>query len=200
MNESSSRAPLPGGIFSVLLWLCVVAAGIVMLERYSASAGEAADASTAWPAASSLERSHATATLVAALHPACPCSRSTIAELDRIMARQDRRLRAHVLFVLPDEASAQSLWPSDTAILAARIPGVELHVDRGGEEAALFGARTSGQVFLYDSSGTLRFDGGITPARGHEGDSDGKAAVLAVLAGGGPARTSTAVFGCELFD
>ena len=187
-------------MFGILVWLCVVAVGIVMLERYAANAGDAADALATWPGASSLERSHATATLVAVLHPACPCSRSTVAELDRIMARRGGQLRVHVLFVLPDEASVPSLWPSDTAALAARIPGVELRVDLGGKEATLFNAKTSGQVFLYDASGALRFDGGITPARGHEGDSDGKAAVLAVLAGGGPERTSTAVFGCELFD
>ena len=114
--------------------------------------------------------------------------------------RGNIKLGAYPLFVLPDEASVPSLWPSDTAALAARIPGVELRVDLGGKEATLFNAKTSGQVFLYDASGALRFDGGITPARGHEGDSDGKAAVLAVLAGGGPERTSTAVFGCELFD
>jgi hypothetical protein len=199
MRATDSRLPAPGALLGILVWLAMIAVGIVTLERHAASPGAAADALATWPTASSLERSPASATLVAVLHPACPCSRSTVAELDRIMARASGRPRVYVLFVLPD-ASLRSVWPSDTAALAAAIPGVELRVDPGGKEATLFDAKTSGQVFLYDASGALRFDGGITPARGHEGDSAGKAAVLAVLAGGGPERTSTPVFGCELLD
>ena len=45
------------------------------------------------------------------------------------------------------------------------------------------GATTSGHVLLYDAGGVLRFAGGITDGRGHEGDNAGLDAALALLRG-----------------
>jgi hypothetical protein len=57
----------------------------------------------------------------------------------------------------------------------------------------------SGQVLAYDGQGRLAFNGGITASRGHEGDSAGRSAVEAMLAGRRHAATAF-VFGCLLFD
>jgi hypothetical protein len=42
------------------------------------------------------------------------------------------------------------------------------------------------------------FSGGITDARGHAGDNDGRDAVEAYLTGGVPGCTQTPVFGCPI--
>ena len=48
---------------------------------------------------------------------------------------------------------------------AEAIPGVRIWTDVGAVEARRFGAATSGLVLVYDASGRLVFQGGITPAR-----------------------------------
>jgi hypothetical protein len=57
---------------------------------------------------------------------------------------------------------------------------------------------TSGAVLLYSSDGKLLFQGGITPARGHQGDSFGRQRILALLDGDAPDRRDAPVFGCAL--
>ncbi len=68
-----------------------------------------------------------------------------------------------------------------------------------GDEARRFGAATSGHVMLYDAAGRLHFSGGITPARGHEGDSLGRDAVIDLIeAYRSAGRRCSPVFGCPL--
>jgi len=130
-------------------------------------------------------------------HPRCPCTRASIAELAVLMTRLGSEARAHVLFVRPRAVEAgwekTSLWQS-----AAAIPGVTVHADPGGAEAALFRAATSGQVIVYDASGKLAFSGGITGARGHEGDNVGLLRALAELKGRRADQNESKVFGCAL--
>jgi hypothetical protein len=57
---------------------------------------------------------------------------------------------------------------------------------------------TSGHVAVYDRSGTLQFEGGITAGRGHEGPSDGADAALAALTGRRPLISTAPVYGCPL--
>lgn len=103
---------------------------------------------------------------------------------------------ADVLFIQPDDSS----WAdSDLWRMAEAIPGVRLTADPGGQESQKFGIMTSGHASLYAADGTLQFSGGITPARGHEGDSRGKAAILDYLRQEARAVTdASAVFGCSL--
>jgi len=50
---------------------------------------------------------------------------------------------------------------------------------------------------LYDISGRLVFDGGITSARGHQGDNAGRSAISALLTGQHDVVVrATPVFGC----
>ena len=96
------------------------------------------------------------------------------------MARSDGRVSAKVLFVEPPGKpgtwSDGELWQ-----IASEIPGVDRVPDPGGAIAARFHLATSGHTVLYDAAGELRFSGGITAARGHEGDNAGRAAVLAQI-------------------
>jgi hypothetical protein len=113
------------------------------------------------------------------------------------MARIGPLARAHVLFVRPRAIDVgwdkTELWQS-----AAAIPGVTVHADPGGVETARFRAVTSGQLVVYDASGRLTFSGGITGARGHEGDNVGLLRATALINGGRTDRNESKVFGCAL--
>src|SRR5262249_1997706 len=132
------------------------------------------------------------------LHPRCPCSRASLGELNRILARVGRRVSVHLLFWTPERSTPDwehtDLWRS-----AKALPGASASADPAGREAALFGARTSGHTALYDPAGRLLFRGGITAGRGHAGDNAGSAAILALLDRGVAERRATSVFGCPLY-
>ena len=97
---------------------------------------------------------------------------------------------------MPQGWEQTGLWAS-----AAAIPGVTVRADAGGEAARRFGAATSGQALLYATNGHLLFSGGITEARGHEGDNAGRSAVAALVLGAGQSNVLEApVYGCPLFD
>jgi len=178
-----------------LVWVIGVGAGLATLWSYENEPGPSASAPARWPAATQLVRSEGRVVAVVALHPQCPCSRATVAELARLVAHAAGRIEIHALFVAPpsvDESWARTpLWDD-----AAAIPGV--HVSRDdGTEARRFGARVSGQMLVYDGAGRLAFNGGITGSRGHEGDNAGRSAVESLIAGR-PHASSTFVFGCLL--
>ena len=181
-------------------WFLAVVAGFLALWVYKLRPGpEAATAPQSWPVQSSIRTSGGRATLVLFAHPRCACTRATISELARLMARFHDRLDARVLFSASPGEEAElartDLWSS-----AARIPGVTVAPDPSRVEARRFGAETSGAAVLYDATGALAFQGGITSARGHEGDSFGQERIAAVLTGGTPDRASAPVFGCGLND
>jgi hypothetical protein len=88
---------------------------------------------------------------------------------------------------------------SDLWVTASSIPGVHVLRDVDGADARRFGAWTSGQTLLYDAQGRLRFSGGITDARGHEGDNAGRASLESILFHGETPAARTSVFGCGLF-
>ena len=138
-------------------------------------------------------------TLVMAVHPQCPCTRASLAELALIMARLKGRLRAHVLFLLP--GGTDSTWAEGGMwSTAAAIPGVTPHLDADGVEASRFGVETSGHTLLYDRDGALLFSGGITPSRGHEGDSVGRSAIVSLVEDGSSPLKVTVVYGCALHE
>lgn len=181
---------------AVVCWVAVVAAGLGRLWTYSMTPGPAAHAKTRWPAHSRLQRVPGRNTLVLLLHPQCECSAATLGELARVMAHAPQNaLTAHVAIYQPsDQAPA---WGGTSLRDAARaIPGVQVWTDLDGTEARRFGAYVSGQTFFYDTNGTLSFSGGITFARGHSGDSEGRTAIEALMRGEEPLTRRTPVFGC----
>jgi hypothetical protein len=180
-------------------WALLVGVGMVALVRYSLGPGRSAEAPAVWPATSRLARAAGRPTLVMVAHPRCACTRASLGELAVLMTRCQGRVAATVLFVWPPGTS--TAWnETDLRRSAAAIPGVAVLTDEGGREAHRFGAATSGQVLLYDAAGRLRFSGGITGGRGHSGDNAGREALQALLVEGQARRSSTPVFGCELFN
>ena len=190
-----------------LLWLAAGAFGLVGVTAYEATPSGAGVSGPRWPAASALARNSTGPTLLLFAHPHCPCTRATLAELDRVLTHSTLRPRLYVLFVRPPGVAAgwehTDLWQT-----AAALPGVTVLADEAGQEARRFGAVASGHAVLYDEAGKLVFSGGITAARGHEGDSLGADELLAALgasqqmAHSAPTRPASParapVFGCSL--
>jgi hypothetical protein len=183
-----------------LLWLTLVGLGMRVALDYENTAGASASPPAFWPAASSIVRPPGRFTLVMFAHPNCPCTRASVAELDVLMARGGGKIAAFVRFSKPGAREADiretALWRK-----AAAIPGVSVAFDEDDSETTWFGARVSGQAVLYDPEGRLVFSGGITRARGHEGDNPGLDSVMRLvmrLVNGEAAAAQTRVFGCSL--
>jgi hypothetical protein len=194
-GTKSNRGRILG--VAVLLWGAGISLGAAKLLRYENAPGELANAPVMWPGASNLQRTPGLPTIVVMGHPYCPCTRATIGELALLMTRLHGKATAVVSFIHPDGTPEHweetDLWRS-----AAAIPGVTVVSDQSDREADLFHAQASGQTFLYDTDGRLRFNGGITAARGHAGDNIGRSSIVSLVTGEGEAQTSTSVYGCEL--
>lgn len=182
----------------ILLWALAVAAGYGLLFEYSVTPGEAARPPERWPASIALRPPQGRPRLVMVVHPHCACTRASLAELDRLWTSLAGRVEASVLFVQPEGEDAA--WPR-TALweAAARLGDVELRVDAAGRLAEALGVRTSGHVLLYGAGGGLLFSGGITPTRGHQGDSVGRRRLVSLVETGRADRAESAVYGCPVF-
>lgn len=178
------------------LWLVCVTVGLGVLWAHSHVAGELDEPPLAWPSDSALPHYSDRPTLVFFAHPQCPCTLASLRELDRLLADVSMPLKTVIVFVKPEGATGK--WTDGLVWSAAEgIRGTELFVDEGCREAQRFAAKTSGQICLYDGNGRLMYHGGITSARGHEGDNTGRSAVHALLTGG-KAQQSCPVYGCSL--
>jgi hypothetical protein len=181
------------------VWSVAVIGGMAALWSYGARPGAAAAPPPHWPIASTLDRAPGRATLLVFAHPHCPCTRASLEEIDRLLASAAERPDVRVLFTKPPDTApdwdATDLWRR-----AAAIPGIMVARDDEGREAERFGVTTSGQLLLYDAAGALRFAGGITPSRGHGGDSVGRSVLLELLAGAPAEDEATPVFGCALAE
>jgi hypothetical protein len=180
-----------------LVWLSGIAAGAVALWEYARIPGPTSAAPDRWPSETQARRLAGRPALVLVLHPKCPCSRATLAELREIVGHAPGEVAVSVLFVRPD--GVEEGWEkTDLWRDAATLPGATVLRDDGCVEARRFGAVTSGQVVLFDGSGRRVFSGGITGSRGHAGLNIGEKAVLAFLSGDRPEVATTPVYGCPL--
>lgn len=180
-------------------WVVGVAVGFVVLVDYQNAPGPPAEAPDVWPAETTLQRASSKGTLVVFAHPKCPCTQATMGELERLLRHVQDRVVAHVVFVQPVDYDRD--WVEDELWhRAMALPGVVQHRDARGEEARRFGAFTSGQVLYYEADGQLQFSGGITSARGHEGNNKGRRVLTDLIMTGTAPRTSSFVFGCALQD
>ena len=192
-----TRGVLPVRIIICLLWLMAVGAGFGLLADYQTTKGAVGETPEQWPSETRIALDARRDTLLMFVHPQCPCTRASLEELNRLIARSRGNVAAQVWFFRPAGFSEQwtraGLWQS-----ASAIPGVTTHEDSDGAQARQFGAQTSGYVLLYDTHGRLLFKGGITAGRGHAGDNAGEDALVSILAGETIRIRETAVFGCSL--
>jgi hypothetical protein len=185
---------------AAVAWTTALVAGGVRLWTYEAAAGTPARPPITRPEVAGIEARRELPELFVLIHPRCPCSRATIAELARLMTDCGGKLVATVLVVrpagMPEGWEHTGLWSS-----AAAISGVTVRADADGEVARRFGAATSGQALLYAADGRLLFSGGITESRGHEGDNAGRSAITALVRGARTAAPAVSpVYGCPLFN
>ena len=191
------RHPRWSAAIAVTLWLSTLAAGFTLLNNEQVRAGDPARAPGMWPASTRLVRTPGRPTLLVFAHPRCACTRATLRELERLLARSGARAITYVVLVLPPGAPDD--WTRSSLAQEARaLPGTTVRFDVGGVEARRFGTLTSGQALLYDTQGALLFAGGLTPGRGHEGDNAGSDALLAGIDGAAPETRETDVYGCAL--
>jgi hypothetical protein len=180
-------------VIAVAAWVAAVGFGFWQVWAYKLTPGARADVPKSWPAATVIARANDRPTLLMIAHPRCSCTRASLSELNRLMNELGDRVRAFVVFADAD----------DTPELLGRareIPSTQVIVDRDGSQSAPFATTTSGHILLYDREGALMFSGGITPARGHEGDSFGRERILALMRGEPADHTDSPVFGCPLHD
>jgi hypothetical protein len=173
--------------------------GLDAALTYQARPGAPNEPRAEWPDEPSIGLDPERATLVLALHPRCPCSRATLAELERLLARWPESLQTHVLFYA-DPALGPHWHETDLWRRAASLPGAGVHVDELGQRARSLGAKVSGTALLYSREGKLLFEGGLTAARGHEGANPGTDAIAAILSARTPETRSAPVYGCALFE
>lgn len=182
---------------ALVVWTVAVAAGFWALWSYASSPGRLDNPPESWPAESLVPHTAGRWTLVMFVHPRCPCTQASLAELERLQARSAGLIDLRIVSLLPP--GTDSDW-SDTPLSrrAALLPGALLFTDTDGHESRRFHAHTSGETLLYNPAGRLAYHGGITAARGHEGDNPGSDAI-ASLVSGGDAPTTCPAFGCPLF-
>lgn len=179
------------------LWLCAVLACFGAVERHASTSGVAAPLEVTWPLDTALEPAIGKPTALIFAHPKCPCTQASIQEFQRIEARHPGAFETVVVFTLPESNDEE--WGATRLIEQARnLRSARIVMDTGGREASRFKAIVSGQVFLFAKEGHLLYSGGVTPARGHEGDNAGQAAFEHALTHPGGPAVSFPVFGCGL--
>ncbi len=196
-GRSAGTLPRTPGKALFLLWTLLLAAGAGALSRYEFKGSTVTGPTDLWPDNPVIQLDSERPTLVMFLHPRCPCSAASIAQLDRVLSRYPGRFRTWVLIVKP--AGVPKAWEEGAnAEAARRLPDSTLLLDPAGELARQFGAQYSGTVQAFDHQGNRRFAGGITASRGHEGESLGSLALQDIGAGKVPGAESMPVFGCSL--
>src|SRR5215470_1273351 len=134
MSPIAQKANIGTWVVGVLalVWLVAVALGQRTMLDYDFTPAQPGDPPAKWPSDSKIPRTAGLPTIVLLAHPRCPCTRATIDELARMMARLHNQVIAVVIFVRPQGLSEQwektDLWRD-----AARIPGVAVFSDGDGD-------------------------------------------------------------------
>jgi hypothetical protein len=191
----------------VALWLAGLAFALGALWHYKMMPGVSASTPLVWPRDTHIVANPGTPTLVLFAHPKCPCTRASLTELRGLLSRFGGQVTSYVTFLHPHE-TRQDWSRTDSWSDANSIPGVYVLPDADGEEATRFGVTTSGHVVLYSARGKLLFSGGITPTRGHVGESPQLQRLVRMLESETGTRrpteastlVSAPVFGCPLQD
>lgn len=134
------------------------------------------------------------------LHPHCPCSQATVAMIERSLSTLPNE-QYEIMFIHYVSMDHDQQWNNSALIRKVHsIPRVTVIPDPHSHIAAAFGARISGEVLAFDSSGTRAYHGGVTNSRGHEGANPGIEAMEAVLRGETPELAELPTYGCVLTE
>lgn len=139
-------------------WLLITAYFSYQMLIFDTTPGPRAAAPGSWPARSSIHRAPGRKQLLMFVHPECSCTVASLDQLRFLEKRLGNRIEAHVVIWHSHLSARKHNWPEEGG-------GAEVVDDRLGQEAVLFGAKTSGQTMIYDEAGQLLFSGGLTALR-----------------------------------
>jgi hypothetical protein len=183
----------------LVLWIGTILTCLAGMARYESTPGAAGTTPVRWPDDVEFRPTAGHGRMLLFAHPQCPCTRSSLAELERLLDRRPNRPQATIVFVQPETTS--SPWSETSTWKRARaMNGVEIICDVGGRLSRRFGAATSGHVLLYDENGALQYSGGVTSVRGQEGPCLGTKTLSALLQGDRPGPATGPVYGCPLHN
>ena len=188
------RKTLIGLVGSLALWISGILGSFALLQKYALTAGPVAQPRNAAHAVLAAHLTPGRPLVAMAVHPLCPCTDSSLAELSDLLARSHGACDAVLIQFQPLNGTPE--WPVDDSPRKLGGIAVPVVLDRGGNIGAALGAVTSGHTVLLDEHGEVRFHGGLTIARDHRGRSPGQDAILDILAGGHPSLSSAPVYGC----
>lgn len=179
----------------VLLWALMVSLCFIGLMQYKAEPGTQSQPPKVAPTANE-PHSSLNNQLLVFLHPQCACSFATLNELKRLMhsINDTPTLTIYFADIMPiAELKTHGLWELATSISSAHVT-----IDTDNQRIDTFDQHVSGNILFYNRDGQLAFNGGITSSRGHEGDSQGKLKLMAILNQESPAYASSETYGCRL--
>jgi hypothetical protein len=190
----------------VLSWVGAVFWVMSLIGRYEGTPGEAATVPTQWPQNCSIKPNPAKQTLLFFLHPRCACSLASMQEFKHALQHFARtanlsseNIDINCVFTCPDTNYTE--WTNTVLVNRAReIPDATIRFDRNGTIINQFHVTTSGHVLLYSKNGKLMYSGGVTLARGHEGNNKNREAFENAMSDSTTSSDECPVFGCKLLD
>ena len=197
MPHCSTKKISPFTRCLIVAWGITVLGGVLAVTAYSNSPGTQLDTGYEWPTGSTITLHSHLPTILLFVHPKCPCSLATVRELQRSLGSDSDAMSIQIGLYCPEDSEGS--W-TDTRLkrLAEQAFANSTFVDQNGTEAKRFGAITSGHVLAFSPTGRRLFRGGVTSARGHEGDNLGVEALRKIVAGEPNSCTTTPVFGCPI--
>lgn len=182
---------------SLSAWLIACAAVLGILISYANAGGDQGGLPAGWTPAPELDAPDDRAMLLVFAHPKCPCTRATMSAIERLQRDVPGTFATRVVFYEP--ADANGSWrETDLWARAGKLVDAKAIADPQGLLTANAGAVVSGCVALFDVHGVLRFWGGLTPSRGHEGESLGMSTIRSILNGDETKHARASVFGCDI--
>ncbi len=189
-----------GGYLAGAVWLAACTAGIYWAMSYDFRPGQLGSARLQWPSETLLKPAPGKLTVVAFIHPRCVCSKATVNQLIKAVARHPEVSVIVPVFAPPKPDTEDWEQAEYVKLLKTGLPDARVIMDQGGLEAARFQAPTSGVILVYDKQAREIFRGGITNRRGGEEDNPGLRAFNRTLTTGRHDAFSAyaRVFGCSL--
>jgi hypothetical protein len=194
------RLSATSAVLLFLIWLTMIGTGYLLLAAYHARPGPPGSPARRWPEESPIGLDPTRPTLLIFLHPRCPCSGASVAELASISACFGDRFAAHAILYRPDGPAEGWDKAEGSATDEVSIPGLRRWIDHGGRLARQFGVETSGHILLFEPAGTLLFSGGITASRGHRGENLGLDALVARIEREETGPRLSPIFGCPMLE
>jgi len=136
--------------------------------------------------------------LILVYHPHCPCTASTVRNLERISSALS--IHPHVVAFAYCPVGTSDSWIDSSITRQLVRMGADVLVDRGGDYCSQLGTVTSGHILVYDDGMSLVFSGGITPGRGHEGTCPASSDLFQRVNGHSGETIQWPVYGCPIID